>query len=120
MYFFQMELGMRDFVLLVKRLLEILKFVDNEFMVSGDLYVVVDMLKKLDQRILNNEILSKEEVDLFIKVGVFVKFLFCQIGVYLRKCINKDIYIIICLNVIDFKFFEIFEFNIWQFCNLIL
>lgn len=43
-----MELGMRDFVLLVKRLLEILKFVDNEFMVSGDLYVVVDMLKKLD------------------------------------------------------------------------
>lgn len=108
-----MESETRDPVSLAKRLSEISKPVDNELMVSGDLHAAVDMLKKLDQRTSNNETLSKEEVDSFIKVGVFAKLLPRYTGVHLRKRTNKDIHIIICLNVIDSKRFETFEPNIW-------
>jgi len=64
---FEMESGTSDPVSLAKNLSEISKPVDNELMVSGDLYTAVDMLKKLDQRTSKNETVSKEEVDSFMK-----------------------------------------------------
>ena len=65
----------RDPVSLAKRLSEISKPVDNELMVSGDLHATVKVLKSLDQRTSKNETVSKEEVDSFMKVGLFAQLL---------------------------------------------
>ena len=65
-----MESGTSDPVSLAKTLSKISKPVDNELMVSGNLYAAVDMLKRLDQRTSKNETVSKEKVDSFMKVGV--------------------------------------------------
>lgn len=89
-----MESGTSDPVSLAKNLSEISKPVDNELMVSGDLYTAVDMLKKLDQRTSKNETVSKEEVDSFMKVGCFTKPLPRYTAEHLRKRKKKDIHIL--------------------------
>jgi len=65
-----MALGTSDPVSLAKKLSEISKPVDNELMVSGDLYAAVNMLETLNQRTSKNETVSKEEVVSFMKVGL--------------------------------------------------
>lgn len=66
-----MESGTKDPVSLADELSEITKPADNELVVSGDLYAAVDMLKTLDRKTTKNVTISKEEVDSFMKVGVF-------------------------------------------------
>lgn len=56
---------------LADELSKITKPADNELVVSGDLYAAVDMLKTLDRKTTKNVTISKEEVDSFMKVGVF-------------------------------------------------
>ena len=88
-----MKWGTRDPVSLAKRLSEISKPVDNELMVSGDLHAAVKMLKSLDQRTSKNETVSKEEVDSFMKVGVFAQLLEKE-GKFLKKlwcCVGGSI-----------------------------
>lgn len=66
-----MKSGTKDPVSLADELSKITKPADNELVVSGDLYAAVDMLKTLDRKTTKNVTISKEEVDSFMKVGVF-------------------------------------------------